>query len=176
VTVRETPRPVIAKQTRRVRVRLGECDQARAREGAAIRAGRRNQKARAEHVRKRPPGFELDSVGAEIAVANILGLEWVELGRPDAEGDLEGGIQVRQSRRPTGRLIVHDYDPDDFLCVLVTGTFPVYDVRGWLPADVAKQVGRWTDPQPGRFAYFVDQHKLRPLGELYHLIARGCAV
>jgi hypothetical protein len=78
-------------------------------------------------------GIDIESAGAEAAVAKALGKYWLAvLQNPqDANGDVSG-VEVRSTTRPDGRLIVHDRDKDDSVFVLVRGSFPIYDVVGWI--------------------------------------------
>lgn len=75
-----------------------------------------------------------------------------------------GKWQVRTTRHPDGRLILHHSDADDDRFVLVTGVNGDYVLRGWILGRDGKQQKWWVDPSgKNRPAYFVPQSALRPL-------------
>ena len=85
-------------------------------------------------------GNDIESCGAEAAVAKLLDRYWLAVvARPqELPGDV-GDVQVRSTQRADGRLIVYERDPDDARFVLVRGRFPTYDVVGWLRGRDAKR-------------------------------------
>lgn len=105
--------------------------------------------------------LEVEHVGAEIAVARALNREWADGDRPDPEGDVGDGVQVRHTRYPTGRLLLYSEDRDDHWYFLVTGTFPVFQVVGFLRGDAAKSVAKTIELKSGRPALAVKQSDLR---------------
>lgn len=111
-------------------------------------------------------GNDIESSGAEAAVAKALGRYWLAvLQNPqDAKGDVSG-VEVRSTPRMDGRLIVHDRDKDDSPYVLVRGRFPNYQVVGWMLGRDAKQE-KYKRNGDGRPAYFVPDVDLRPMDEL----------
>lgn len=117
------------------------------------------------HRWNRPPirdlNLEVEAIGAEIATARVLGLDWQDKSiEEDRDGDIQGGIQVRFTNYPTGRLLLHDSDNDDHVFFLVTGNYPNYVVQGWVPCDEGKAVGSVRELQPGRPAICVEQEDL----------------
>jgi hypothetical protein len=111
-------------------------------------------------------GNDIESAGAEAAVAKALGKYWLAvLQNPqDADGDVSG-IEIRSTCRSDGRLIVHDRDKDDAPFVLVRGTFPNYEICGWMRGRDAKK-DKYKFNGDGRPAYFVPSSELRPIEEL----------
>lgn len=110
--------------------------------------------------------LEAEAIGAEMAVAQLLGRTWEDVGRPDGDGD--GGllgIQVRYTAHPNGRLLVHREDADDHLFFLVTGSLEGYEVHGWILGEEAKAVGEWRELKAGRPCFVVDRSHLREVAE-----------
>lgn len=107
--------------------------------------------------------LEIEAIGAEIAVARAIGRDWVDSDRPDYDGDVGPGVQVRHTRYVSGRLLLHESDPDDHWYFLVTGDFPTFRVVGFVRGDVAKKVGKVLELQECRPAIAVEQHDLRQL-------------
>lgn len=149
-----------------MRVELTAEEQQLARE-----AGHRRYISRLDspHRWNRPAGDhteakEVESTGAEIAVARVLGVPWVEKGRPDPEGDIGEGVQVRHTIYAKGRLLLHaDGDrPDnpEHIFYLVTGPFPTYEVVGFISGRRGMTIGVRRELQPGRPCIAVEQHQL----------------
>lgn len=122
--------------------------------------------------------WSLHAEGAcgEIAVAKALNLFWgpgVDSFKDRA--DVGGRFDVRTRLNHDRKLIVRRDDPDDRIIVSVTGKAPRFDLRGWLYAREAKQE-RWLT-QYGELApaYFVPQKELRPMRELFDLLASEAA-
>lgn len=107
----------------------------------------------------------VDGALAELAVAQYLDLFWDGKVGLITAGDV-GSIEVRTTHHVSGRLIVHDDDPDDARFVLVTGCNGTYDLRGWIAGMDGKRDEYRDDPKGGRPAYFVPQDRLRPMTEL----------
>ena len=132
-------------------------------------------KARSE-PHETPPGDlwgnDIESSGAEAAAAKVLRRYWQAVHNSPAtqDGDISG-VEVRSTQLADGRLIIHEVrDKDDSPFVLVRGTFPVYDVVGWIRGRDAKKDeyifkgdGRRGD---GNKVYFVPANQLRPIEEL----------
>ena len=111
-------------------------------------------------------GNDIESSGAEAAVAKALGRYWsaVLQNTQDADGDVSG-LEVRSTQRSDGRLIIHDRDKDDAPYILVRGAFPNYEICGWvLGRDAKKDKYRFNGD--GRSAYFIPSNELRPIEEL----------
>jgi len=102
----------------------------------------------------------IEGAAAEMAFAKMIGVFW-----SGAVGNLKakdvGLLQVRSTQRDDGCLILHKWDSDDDVFVLMVGTAPRFDCRGWLRAADGKTEEFWRDPIGGRPAYFVPQSKLR---------------
>lgn len=110
--------------------------------------------------------LDIEAVQAEIACARHLGLTWVETDMPDKDGDLGPGIQVRHTRHPNGRLLLHPTDENNHRFYLVTGTPPELTVRGWIMGGDGKHPDLWVELRPGQPCFAVPQEMLsrpRPL-------------
>ena len=112
--------------------------------------------------------IDIEAAAAEMAAAKALGVFWApaaSAAQDRLDGDLPGGIQIRHTSYPTGRLIVHDRDDDDHVFVLVIGTMPHFKVVGWIRGEDAKDEMFWDTKVP-RPAFFVPQDHLLPLEQL----------
>lgn len=83
---------------------------------------------------------KLRGFAAELAVALEAGLRWNRalLGRRYRHGekvaDVGKNVEVRNALRQDGELAIYDNDPDQRICVLVTGRVPTFTIRGWIRA------------------------------------------
>lgn len=105
--------------------------------------------------------LEIEAIGAEMAVARVLNRTWEDQDTPDYDGDVGERVQVRHTRHTNGQLLLHPDDKDNHAFFLVTGTFPNYNVVGWLMGKQAKSVGEIKELQPGRPCVCVQQKDLR---------------
>lgn len=80
----------------------------------------------------------IDGACAELAVCKALGIYWIALSGPTAEGDVGRNIQVRSTRYADGHLIIRSRDSDNARYVLVTCRAPAYVVAGWMTGTEAK--------------------------------------
>ena len=82
----------------------------------------------------------------------------------DTSADDVADWQVRSTRGPTNRLIVHKTDHDDKRYILVRADLPRFVLVGWILGRDAKRDEWWTDPTgKGRWAYFVPASALHPM-------------
>lgn len=119
-------------------------------------------------------GWQLHLEGAcgEMAFAKYAGIYWSgALGNLSA--DDVGEFQIRTATRPTDSLILHPKDPDDRIFVLLIGTAPTYQLRGWIHARDGKNTRYWRDPLGNRAAFFVPQSALKPMRQLFSGRAPG---
>lgn len=77
--------------------------------------------------------------------------------------DISENIQVRTSPRHDYKLRILPNDNPEHYYVLVTGTGPVYCVRGWIKGSEGKREEYIMAPNNRPPAYFVPQHKLYPI-------------
>lgn len=106
-------------------------------------------------------GNDVEGAAAELAVAKALDHYWQPLAADPASlpGDV-GRLQVRQTKRADGCLILHESDPDDAPFILVTGAVPTFTLAGWLWGREGKRPEHWRT-STGRPAFFVPQSALR---------------
>lgn len=121
-------------------------------------------------------GIDIESCGAEAAVAKSLGKYWVAVvdNTEALDGDVSG-VEVRSTVLKNGRLIVHNRDRDDAPFVLVRGSFPNYEIAGWMFGRDAKQ-DQYIFSGDGRPAFFVPASDLRPIDELAQQLKNKCPV
>lgn len=129
---------------------------------------RRGQNARLGRTPRYGAGVEdwkIDIIGClgELAVAKATNKFWSgSLGNLKAKD--VGGIQVRATDYPQGRLILHPADADDdrFVLVRIAGT--ECDLRGWVFGKDGKQQKYWVENDPKwpklRPAFFVPDESL----------------
>lgn len=115
---------------------------------------------------------DMEGCMCELAAALALNVSWPgEHDTPDYPGDLQIGVHVRGTKYPTGRLILHDSDPDEIF-ILVCGQCPTYNVVGYTFADLGKQDKFLSDPTGrNRHAYFVPQSELFPIETLREFLS-----
>jgi len=113
-------------------------------------------------------GLDIESCAAELLVSRALNQSWTPYAASPGEivSDVGRSVQVRQTPRPDGCLILHDRDSDDHAFVLVVGTSINQRIAGWIRCSDGKQPRFWRE-DTGRPAYFVPQLHLKPLPELY---------
>ena len=81
----------------------------------------------------------LAAMGAEIAAARHLGLEWYfQPAAADRSGDLRPGLQVRHALGHDRGLILRPHEDPTHSFVFVTGRFPEYQIRGWISGTEAR--------------------------------------
>lgn len=106
-----------------------------------------------------------ESICAEIVVARYFGL--ADFDPADSQfkktADVGSRIEVKWTKYDAGALIIGDSDRNTDIAVLVTGTSPVYSIKGWIPVAIAKNQ-RWRRrDQP---TFWVDQYNLHPIENL----------
>lgn len=86
--------------------------------------------------------------------------------------DVGGYVEVRYIERQGRRLIIHADSADDAPFVLVIVNPPRFELLGWQLAGDVKRKEFWSDPTGNdRPAYFVPRHVMRPMSEIFPLIA-----
>lgn len=106
-----------------------------------------------------------ESICGEMAVAKYFGIKDFV---PTVNGfkdiaDVGSRIEVKWTAWPEGSLIVHEYDRAEDIAVLVTGTSPWFEVRGWIPVSVARKDKYRHHSQPN---WWVSQKNLQPIETL----------
>jgi hypothetical protein len=113
--------------------------------------------------------WRADVLGAlgELAVAKATGTYWAgNLGAPDRGAPDVGPFHVRTADAPGKRLILHDYDDDAGLFVLVVAIGVCrFHIVGWCRGHEGKKADYW-QTFTGRPCFFVPNELLRPLDRL----------
>ena len=115
----------------------------------------------------------IEGAGAELAVAMYLGAYWwAAIDRPGAP-DVGGDVEVRQTARVDGRLVIRPKDNPRRAYFLVTGTLPDFKIVGWIEgADGMVDLNyRGDDRWP---AWWIDQRLLNP-PDTYQPVSAGAA-
>lgn len=110
--------------------------------------------------------IHIEGAAGEIAAAKALGIYWGgSVNTFRSQNDI-GKFEVRTATQSNYRLIVREQDKDSNVYILVTGSAPSFDVRGWVYGKEAK-VHKYLNAPVGRpAAYFVPQSDLRSIDEL----------
>lgn len=125
-----------------------------------------------QHNRTRNNGFhgggwteQLEGACGELAVAKALGVYW-NGGVDTFKGADVHGLQVRTRSKHEYELIIRDNDKPTDRFVLVTGTAPHFEIRGWIDCADARRP-EWRRNHGGFApAYFVPHSELRPMESL----------
>lgn len=129
-----------------LRITLDEAEQKDAAKVAKTVAGR-YRAGKVASMKYVPAGgrtigdVNLQGFGAEVAVARWSGLVWNRGNRrkPDVGTDVE----VRCVRRADGMLAMYDYDKGSRRFVLAIGSFPTYQIVGWIPGRDGMKARYW---------------------------------
>jgi len=106
-----------------------------------------------------------ESIGAEIAVARYFGITDFDPAnsRFKETADVGSNIEVKWTKYEMGSLIIYEKDRNSDIAILVTGTSPNYELKGWLPVTMAKNP-RWRHrSQP---TWWITQPNLHPIENL----------
>lgn len=107
---------------------------------------------------------DIESACAELAVAKALNLYWDGSINVSKRPDIPSGLQIRHTSFDSGHLIVRPGDPLEHRYILVTGTSPLYCLRGWLWGYEVKSIGDWRKHiNCDGYAWWVSQEKLNPI-------------
>lgn len=155
------------------KAQLSQCTQAgNLRNQLARLSGIKNQK-----IDKDRPETDIDVLGAkaELAVSLVFGVDF----SLNAMGIDDGcdfflhdiGVDVKSTFYKTGRMLFRSKDTFKAdVCILATATdrLDQVEVVGWLSRKEFMQIAQMSDV--GQYSgWAVDQDKLRPLGELWHI-------
>jgi hypothetical protein len=117
-------------------------------------------------------GRSMHILGAcgELSLAKAMNVYWNGTVNTFKFGGDVGDVQVRTRSESWYDLLVRRDDKDEDRFVLVTGQFPVFNIKGWLFGRDAKRE-EWFQAHGGREkAYFVPKADLRPMWELYKAV------
>ena len=105
-----------------------------------------------------------ESISSELAVARYFGMPFdpYEM-KFKIKADVGEILEVKWTHWNDGQLIIHEYDRNSDIAVLVTGTYPYYRLAGWIPVAVAKKDRYKHHSQPN---WWIAQHHLMPIDTL----------
>jgi hypothetical protein len=116
-----------------------------------------------------PWRVHIEGAMGEMALAKAIGRFWSGAGERFEDDTDVGGIQVRTRSNHKYELYLELYlwpkDESDPIYVLVTGTAPVFRVRGWIRGADAKR-DDWFKSIGRAPAFFVPNEQLRPMADL----------
>jgi hypothetical protein len=105
-----------------------------------------------------------EALGAEWIVAKYLGVDYDPfVSKHKQAADVSSNIEVRWTKYVAGHLVVHEYDRDKDVAILVTGESPNYFIAGWIPVSMAKRTKYRHSKQPN---WWVTQINLQPIENL----------
>jgi hypothetical protein len=105
-----------------------------------------------------------ETIGSEWVVAKYFNLAFDPFEHKwKNKADVGNSIEVKWTKYDTGQLIVHEYDRPNDIAVLVTGTSPDYDIKGWIPIAMARRDKYRHSKQPN---WWVTQINLQPIENL----------
>ena len=106
-----------------------------------------------------------ESIAAEMVVARYFGFKNFDPAdsRFKETADVGSRIEVKWTKYEMGSLIIYETDRNSDIAILVTGTTPNYELKGWIPVAIAKNP-RWKHrSQP---TWWIDQYNLHPIENL----------
>jgi hypothetical protein len=119
-----------------------------------------------------PWDCDIESSGAEMAVAKYLQTYWNGSFNTFKKSDISYNLQVRHSKKNDAHLIVRPVDSSDDIYILATGKIPEYIVCGWMYGFEAKteKYKKTFEEKTWKFngppAYFVPQNDLKDMKEI----------
>jgi hypothetical protein len=107
--------------------------------------------------------IHINGACGEVAAAKYLGRYWSPTVNTYHAADLGKKLQVRTRSRHDWELNIRADDDPEHWFILVTGTAPTYNVRGWLPGREAR-IDAWLQNYGNRTpAWFVPQSALHDI-------------
>jgi len=133
-----------------------------ARRLASIKRGETNK------VQNKDFGWHSDIEGAcgELAVAKFLGVFWDGSINTFKSADIGMSLQIRHTQHEDGCLILRSGDATTDTYILVTGSHPKYEIRGYIAGYEGMIDDFIKDPNGKYPAWFVPQENLNPISEL----------
>lgn len=105
-----------------------------------------------------------ESIGSEWAVAKYYGFDFDPYkAKYKIEADVGKNLEIKWTHWSDGQLIIHEYDRNSDIAVLVTGNYPFYRLAGWIPVVIAKKDRYRHHNQPN---WWIAQHHLMPIDTL----------
>lgn len=105
-----------------------------------------------------------ESIAAELVVARYFNLP-IDLyeSKYKIKADVGNLLEIKWTHWHDGQLIIHEYDRNEDIAVLVTGQYPYYYIKGWIPVAMAKKDKYRHHSQPN---WWITQRNLMPIDTL----------
>lgn len=105
-----------------------------------------------------------ESIASEWAVAKYLEAPFDPFAmKKKIQADVGEIFEVKWTHWQDGQLIIHEYDRNSDIAILVTGQYPYYKLAGWIPVAVAKRDRYRHHNQPN---WWISQNNLMPIDTL----------
>lgn len=105
-----------------------------------------------------------ESIGSEWAVAQYFNLKFDPYeAKYKIKADVGERLEIKWTHWDDGQLIIHEYDRKEDIAILVTGQFPFYTIKGWIPVAMAKKDRYRHHKQPN---WWISQANLMPIDTL----------
>lgn len=105
-----------------------------------------------------------EAIASELVVARYFNLP-IDLyqSRYKISADVGKNLEIKWTHWADGQLIIHEYDRNQDIAILVTGQYPYYQIRGWIPVAMAKKDKYRHHSQPN---WWISQRNLMPIETL----------
>lgn len=122
-------------------------------------------------VKNHPIFTEIDGIAGEIAVAKLLGVypdidPTPRVGGADLVSKTGVRVEVKTTHHETGKLIAQKWKTpkDSDIYVLVIGSLPEFDIRGWMYSTELLRPERLEEQKSG-YCFVARQEELNPMTE-----------
>ena len=105
--------------------------------------------------------MDIEGACAEMAVAKALKIYWDYSVNTFSAPDV-GLFQIRHTKIPHGKLIVRPQDSDSETFILIVGSSPDFDIKGYMNGGEAKQDKYLSSPNGKAPCWMVPQEDLSP--------------
>jgi hypothetical protein len=97
---------------------------------------------------------------AEMAAAILTGLHWHGEVNAFGQPDLGQKVDVKLRRAADWQLTIKEHEPDEWFYILMHGTAPTFQLRGYIKGATAKALGKFTPGSNGNSGYYTVPHEL----------------
>jgi hypothetical protein len=131
-----------------------------ARHTASLQRGREDQHG---YAGQDPWQIHIEGAAGEIAFCKAFGIYWPASVNTFKRADVPPDIQIKTRSKASYDLIVRRNDDPDYRYVLVTGTAPAYQLRGWIWGREARQDEFLAEHGGREAAWFIPPDRLMTL-------------
>lgn len=105
-----------------------------------------------------------ESIASELTVARYFDLP-IDIYKDKGKrlADVGQNLEIKWTHWADGQLIIHEHDRNEDIAILVTGQYPFYTLRGWIPVAMAKKDKYRHHSQPN---WWISQRNLMPIETL----------